>query len=623
MVVFCTTYALILPAVTMEADCQIPEHTHSDDCYTQVVAAAKEPICTPETLEIHKHTADCKDAEGALTCGYADFVVHVHDAACYDEEGRLWCPLPEIREHRHTAACYAPVSAHVHSEECYAHERGALICPLHEHTEACWAETEVLVCGQAETPGHRHTEACRDEGGSLICGLEESESHQHSADCFTQHTEITCGLEESEGHQHSAACYQLSKELICGIDSDHQHTDECYDMVDALICGEEEAPDTAAEPICSKKEAILHTHTAGCFDKYGALICGQIEVRAHQHDDACFAEEEGAGDETILTCTNTDENHVHTPRCYGTWGLTCGMEERTHTDACYTSAAPETTPEDTSEDTPDDTADTQAAAAGTLDISLLYGDEKTQAEHPDGMSYYTHTNMSGYLKLEPDGLENDLTDVTVTITIPKQYVEKDSVKIPVFNTNSSATQYEILPVEEDGENYCTRIHFTAYDKTQTLELPFLLSFMDDVVPDNYVLPVTASVSGGSTTEPLLYKPQYKDWGIEKFVNSNRYKEFKEDGAEVVVTPQEEGGNPYLDDLTYVDFAFTVNGCTYEGADLRDWRDVCEVTLTDTLPKYTDRNGLRRSTQTKTPAGRSARMEPRSPRPTPAQTPAMC
>ena len=204
---------------------------------------------------------------------------------------------------------------------------------------------------------------------------------------------------------------------------------------------------------------------------------------------------------------------------------------------------------------------------------------------------HTHTNMSGYLKLEPSGLENDLTDVTVTLTIPKQYVEKDSVRIPEFNTNSSSTVYEILPVEEDETNYYARIHFTTYDKTQTLVLPFVLSFLDDVLPDNYRLPVTASVSGGSTTEPNIYKPEYKKWEIVKFVNSNRHREFAQDGAEVVVTPKEEGGNPYLDDLTYVDFAFTVNGCTYEGADLNDWRDACEVTLTDTLPKYTNRDGV--------------------------------
>ena len=35
VVVFCTTYALILPAITLEKQCDIPEHTHTDTCYTR------------------------------------------------------------------------------------------------------------------------------------------------------------------------------------------------------------------------------------------------------------------------------------------------------------------------------------------------------------------------------------------------------------------------------------------------------------------------------------------------------------------------------------------------------------------------------------------------------------
>lgn len=124
-------------------------------------------------------------------------------------------------------------------------------------------------------------------------------------------------------------------------------------------------------------------------------------------------------------------------------------------------------------------------------------------------------------------------------------------------------------------------------------LPFTLSFLDDVVPDNYRLPVTASVSGGNMTAPNIYRPLYKDWEIQKFVNSNRLDAFGKDGAEVVVTPQEEGGNPYLDDLTYVDFAFIVNKYTNDQCGLADLRDARSVTLTDTLPTYTDRNGVSR------------------------------
>ena len=92
VVVFCTTYALILPAITLEKQCDIPEHTHTDACYAQVTSVEKRvPVCSAETLEIHRHTADCYDADGNPTCGYADFVVHSHDSRCYDEKGSLWC----------------------------------------------------------------------------------------------------------------------------------------------------------------------------------------------------------------------------------------------------------------------------------------------------------------------------------------------------------------------------------------------------------------------------------------------------------------------------------------------------------------------------------------------------
>lgn len=107
VVVFCTTYALILPAVTLEKQCDIPEHTHTDACYAQVTSVEKRvPVCSAKTLEIHQHTADCYDANGNPTCGYADFVVHSHDSRCYDENGNLWCPLPEIEAHRHTDGCF-------------------------------------------------------------------------------------------------------------------------------------------------------------------------------------------------------------------------------------------------------------------------------------------------------------------------------------------------------------------------------------------------------------------------------------------------------------------------------------------------------------------------------------
>ena len=70
VVVFCTIYALIMPAITMEKTrCGIPEHTHTEDCYTQVTTVTKkEPICTLESLTLHKHSAGCFDDNGEPIC---------------------------------------------------------------------------------------------------------------------------------------------------------------------------------------------------------------------------------------------------------------------------------------------------------------------------------------------------------------------------------------------------------------------------------------------------------------------------------------------------------------------------------------------------------------------------
>ena len=99
IVVFCTTYALILPAITMEKTrCGIEEHTHSESCYAkQTQRQITMPACTVDSLGVHTHTEACYDADGGLLCGYADFLVHEHDASCMDESGELLCRLPEVK----------------------------------------------------------------------------------------------------------------------------------------------------------------------------------------------------------------------------------------------------------------------------------------------------------------------------------------------------------------------------------------------------------------------------------------------------------------------------------------------------------------------------------------------
>ena len=154
VVVFCTTYALILPAVTKEQEtfCGKQEHQHGEACYGTALVCDKEYDEAP--------------AEG-----------HIHDESCYEWQEVLVCREPERED------------------------------SWHEHDEACYDEDGNLVCTEPEfVEGHTHTEACYEEAQVLICGEEEAQTelvpHHHTQACYQR--EFTCTLEE---HTHSAICY--------------------------------------------------------------------------------------------------------------------------------------------------------------------------------------------------------------------------------------------------------------------------------------------------------------------------------------------------------------------------------------------------------------------------------
>lgn len=363
IVVFCTTYALILPAITLERDnvCGMEEHTHSAECYTQVTSREVRRLsCTRESLMIHAHEQACRDGSGELICGFADFVVHEHDGSCFDASGALVCTLPVIREHTHTDSCFEPW--HAHGEDCYI-PAGEPVCGLeetegHTHEEACG--TRVLACDLTVEP-HAHTEACYEQ---LVCSLPEDENHTHDDSCSG--LVLVCELTE-QPHEHSEGCYET--EYVCGQEETegHIHDESCYSEEDFLICQEEEADldlveDIRGELICPEEEIILHIHEDACYEitkdaagnEIRTLICEEPEIREHIHGEGCFVTETVELDTQTLTCALTEghvhaeacydengtlictqtENHTHTDLCYGTWILVCGKEEHTHTEEC-------------------------------------------------------------------------------------------------------------------------------------------------------------------------------------------------------------------------------------------------------------------------------------------------
>ena len=320
IIVFCTTYALILPAITLsgEATCGMDEHVHSDACYEVI----EEQIltCSP----VHNHTADCYD-EGTLICGCADFVLHTHDKNCFSESGVILCELAKLEEHIHTDDCYTVeemVEGHLHEDACYSIELGECICGLeeqegHTHDDACYGE-QYLSCQEAEREGHTHEAACYGEA-TLSCTIEEDDQHTHGEACYT--AELLCGETEDPGHSHGDDCY--SRDLICGEEEreGHAHTDDCYEEVRTLICELEEDGVITEELVltCTKPEVTAHTHTDSCYEitkdedgnEIRTLICTELEVLEHQHSAECIGTVANRGQ---LLCR--EEAHVHGLICY-------------------------------------------------------------------------------------------------------------------------------------------------------------------------------------------------------------------------------------------------------------------------------------------------------------------
>ena len=109
LVVFCTTYALILPAITLanETYCHLDEHQHDENCFR-----SPEPLCNQESPE--NGTAP----------------PHEHDESCYDENQNLICDKQE------------QTSVHQHADECYRSDKPLCGKEEHTHSKMCYSNQE-------------------------------------------------------------------------------------------------------------------------------------------------------------------------------------------------------------------------------------------------------------------------------------------------------------------------------------------------------------------------------------------------------------------------------------------------------------------------------------------------
>lgn len=385
IVVFCTTYALILPAITLEKGCKLEEHTHTEACYEDIETTVLS--CNEENLAGHKHTKACKNADGEYICGYADYVLHTHDEFCYDEDGELICELEELEEHTHDKDCYTKPAkksskkskakkaepaeaAHTHTDDCYTLERGELICTEeesdgHTHTDDCTATKRgELTCTEEESDGHTHGKSCYETGRECVCGEEESKGHTHGKSCYKTSRTLVCD-DDSEEHEHDSDCYEVEEEFVCDKEESdgHKHTDACYEETETLVCDEEESDghkhtDDCYERIetnvCGEEESDGHKHTDDCYEWERVLSCDKEETKEKEEseeesDDNEESEDEDEDEEAdepeeaepILDCDEEEiVFHEHTDACFDADGnVICGKTQvlrHQHTEDCFT-----------------------------------------------------------------------------------------------------------------------------------------------------------------------------------------------------------------------------------------------------------------------------------------------
>ena len=272
IVVVCTTYALILPAITMETQglsCGLAEHTHSQDCY--------QLICGKQEYFSHSHSDECYE-NGALVCTLTERTLHHHSEDCYSKPEPI-CGLTEGQGHTHAESCYTTERTLV----CTQSE-----CSPHTHSDGCYTE-EAIPCTQEAVEGHTHGEDCYTDG-ERTCGKEETQGHTHSEACAQTKQVLTCTLAETQGHRHSDECYEEKQLLSCGQEAReaHTHSESCYpsDFQPTLICGQEDIPEHRHSQDCYARTCELeeHKHSELCVDNHEAFLENQNEILKNDNE---------------------------------------------------------------------------------------------------------------------------------------------------------------------------------------------------------------------------------------------------------------------------------------------------------------------------------------------------
>lgn len=138
IVVFCTTYMLILPAITIENQtfCGIEAHTHSEGCYV----IQSELICPYEETEMPDMMEDFSELSSEQEYETTQ-TSHIHIAECYESVELLICSL---EEHEHNEFCFIEnLTTQIGDNDADTETEAS---DQHIHTQDCYTADEILAC---------------------------------------------------------------------------------------------------------------------------------------------------------------------------------------------------------------------------------------------------------------------------------------------------------------------------------------------------------------------------------------------------------------------------------------------------------------------------------------------
>ena len=320
-VVFCTTYALILPAITLSAEpkCGLEEHTHTEDCYeTRLVCGqAEDPETDPAPAE-----DPATDPAGSQEAAEP---AHVHTDACYEQV--LTCEQPE---HTHTDACWSDPAAAEDPKDWEPQDltgdwnRDTLAIALAQEGYRP-SEDYFTVDDTGEHIGYTrygdwsgdpfgewnlsfaafclHFAGAAEEAFPVETGAEAWRTALDALDLYrplegaipgdlifldsdgdgaADRVGIFTGWQEAEPEDSTASAQPEQRFAVMEGDLDGEAAQALYDPEDAALLGRA-SPDEAADAwyLCGEK---AHIHGEDCYDETGTLTCGKTE---HIHSENC------------------------------------------------------------------------------------------------------------------------------------------------------------------------------------------------------------------------------------------------------------------------------------------------------------------------------------------------